>query len=64
MKCIQNRANEMYPGMFRDINLSSSRYNQHVSNGAFILEVGTTGNTIEEAKNSMKYFSNVIESFK
>lgn len=61
---IQNRANEMYPGLFRDINLSASRYNQHVSNGAFILEVGTTGNTMEEAKNSMKYFANVIESFK
>ena len=61
---LQNRANEMYPGLFRDINLSSSRYNQHVSNGAFIIEVGTTGNTFEEAQNSMKCFSNVIESFK
>lgn len=39
---IQNRANEMYPGLFRDLNLSSSRYNQHVSNGAFIIEVGAT----------------------
>lgn len=61
---IQNRANEMYPGLFRDINLSKSRYNQHVSNGALIIEVGTTGNTLEEAKNSMKYLANVIESFK
>ena len=61
---IQNRANEMYPGLFRDMNLSKSRYNQHVSNGAFIIEVGTTGNTLEEAKNSMKYLANVIESFK
>lgn len=61
---IQNRANEMYPGLFRDLNLSSSRYNQHVSNGAFILEVGATGNTLEEAKISMKYLSNVMESFK
>ena len=61
---IQNRANEMYPGLFRDINLSKSRYNQHVSNGAFIIEVGTTGNTLDEAKNSMKYLANVIESFK
>ena len=61
---IQNRANEMYPGLFRDINLSKSRYNQHVSNGALIIEVGTTGNTLDEAKNSMKYLANVIESFK
>ena len=61
---IQEKANEMYPGLFRDMNLSKSRYNQHVSNGAFIIEVGTTGNTLEEAKNSMKYLANVIESFK
>ena len=56
MKCIR--------GLFRDINLSSSRYNQHLAEGAFIIEVGTTGNTIEEAKTSMKYLANVMESFK
>lgn len=61
---IQNRANEMYPGLFRDLHLSNSRYNQHVSEGAFIIEVGATGNTLEEAKNSMKYLSNVINSFR
>lgn len=60
---IQNRANEMYPGFFRDLNLSKSRYNQHVSNGAFIIEVGATGNTLEEAQNAMKYLANVIDSF-
>ncbi len=61
---IQNRANEMYPGLFRDLNLSSSRYNQHVSSGSFIIEVGATGNNLEEAKYAMKLFANVIDSFK
>lgn len=61
---IQNRANELYPGLFRDLHLSNSRYNQHVSNGAFIIEVGATGNTLEEAQKSMKYLSNVINSLK
>ena len=61
---IQNRANEMYPGLFRELHLSSSRYNQHISNGALILEVGATGNSLEEAQNSMKYFANVIDSLK
>ncbi len=60
---IQNRANEMYPGLFRDLTLSSSRYNQHVSNGAFIIEVGATGNSLEEARTSMKYLAEVIDSF-
>lgn len=61
---IQNRANEMYPGLFRDLHLSNSRYNQHVSSGAMILEVGATGNTLEEAQNAMKYFAEVIDSMK
>lgn len=60
---IQNRANEMYPGLFRDLTLSSSRYNQHVSDGAFIIEVGATGNSLEEARTSMKYLAEVIDSF-
>lgn len=60
---IQNRANEMYPGLFRDLNLSSSRYNQHVSEGAFIIEVGTTGNTLEQAKKSMMLLANILDSF-
>lgn len=61
---IQNRAEEMYPGLFRELNLSKSRYNQHVSNGAMIVEVGATGNTLEEAKNSMKYLATVLDSLK
>lgn len=61
---IQNTANEMYPGLFRDLNLSKSRYNQHVCNGALIIEVGATGNTLDEAKIAMKYLSNVIEALK
>ena len=59
---IQNTANEMYPGLFRDLNLSKSRYNQNVCDGALILEVGATGNTLEEVWNAMKYFSNVLEA--
>ena len=32
--------------------------------GALILEVGATGNTLEEAQNAMKYLANVIDSMK
>ena len=60
---IQNRAEEMYPGLFRELHLSDSRYNQQVSDGALILEVGATGNTLEEAQKAMKYFAEVIDSF-
>ena len=61
---IQNTANSMYPGLFRDLNLSKSRYNQHVCDGALIVEVGATGNTLDEVWTAMKYLANVIEALK
>lgn len=57
---IQRKANEMYPGLFRPIILRNSRYNQHLSNGAMIIEVGATGNTMEECIISMKYLAKVM----
>ena len=57
---IQEKANEIYPGLFKPIILRNSWYNQHVSSGACIIEVGATGNTIEECIVSMKYLSKVI----
>ena len=57
---VQQKANEMYPGLFRAINLRSATFNQKVANAATILEVGATGNTLEEAEASMKYFSEVL----
>lgn len=59
---IQEKANEMYPGLFKPIILRNSRYNQHVTKGACIIEVGATGNTIEQCNTSMKYLAKVIES--
>lgn len=57
---IQEKANEMYPGLFKPIILRDSRYNQHVTSGACIIEVGATGNTLEECNGSMKYLAKVI----
>lgn len=57
---IQEKANEMYPGLFKPIILRDSRYNQHVAKGAVIIEVGATGNTLEQCNGSMKYLSNII----
>lgn len=58
---IQSKAEEMYPGLFKPLILRNSRYNQHVSKGACIIEVGATGNTIEQCNVSMKYLAKVIE---
>lgn len=58
---IQEKANEMYPGLFRPILLTKYRYNEHVAKGACIIEVGATGNTMEECITSMKYLAEVID---
>ena len=52
----------MYPGLFKPIILRDSRYNQHVTKGACIIEVGATGNTLEECNTSMKYLAKVLEA--
>ena len=54
-------ANKLYPGLFKPIIVRNSRYNQHLGKAACIIEVGATGNTLDQAINSMKYLSKVME---
>jgi len=58
---VQQKAEEMYPGLFKPIMLTKYRYNQHTGKFASIIEVGATGNTLEQCNNSMKYFAKVID---
>lgn len=41
---------ELYPNLMRPILLREERFNQQISIGSVILEVGSNGNTLEEAK--------------
>ncbi len=59
---LQRRANELYPGLVRPINLRAQRFNQQLSNGSIIIEVGTNGNTMEEAKKGAELIGDVIVS--
>jgi len=58
---IQEKANEMYPGLFRPIIVRNSRYNQHIAKGACIIEVGATANTLGECLLSMQCLANIME---
>ena len=58
---VQQKANELYPGLFKPIILRNSEYNQHVAIAACIIEVGSTGNTLEESMGAMKYLARIIE---
>lgn len=46
-----------YPTLMRPILLRNSRYNQHVSTGALLLEVGAAGNSPEEARLAGRLFA-------
>lgn len=58
---VQQKADELYPGLFRPIIVRNSRYNQHLTKAATIIEVGATGNTLEECLVSMKYLGRVLK---
>ncbi len=58
---IAEKGNELYPGLFKPIMVRNSRYNQHVAKAATIMEIGATGNTMEQCLNSMKYLSKVMD---
>ena len=57
---LQACANEMYPGLMRPIILREERFNQQVCTGAVIIEVGSNGNTLEEAIKGGRYMAEVI----
>lgn len=57
---IQNAARIMYPGLMRSIDLRTERFNLHMTTGSLILEVGSNGNTLEEAKNAGRDIARVI----
>lgn len=57
---VQEKAEELYPGLFKPIMLTESRYNQHTGKYANIIEVGATGNTLEQCLTSMKYLAKIL----
>lgn len=61
---LQNKLNSWCPGLARPINLRAGRFNQHVSAGALLIEVGGDGNTLEEAIASTAFLARAIGSIK
>lgn len=46
---IQAKAEEKYPSLMRPIDLRKERFNEQLTTGSIIIEVGSNGNTMEEA---------------
>lgn len=57
---IQILANKIYPGLFRPMIIRNSIYNQDIKESSFLVEVGASGNTIEEAKLATRCLANLL----
>ena len=53
---LQNAVNSGNPTLMRPIALVPQRYNQHLTPGSLILEVGSSGNTLREALAAIRLF--------
>ncbi len=54
---LQSAAVNKYPTLTRPIAIKKERYNQHLTRGSFILEVGSNGNTLDEAIQAIRLFA-------
>ena len=57
---LQSAVVAKYPSLPRPIALKKERYNQHLTTGSLILEVGSSGNTLSEALNAVRLFADAI----
>lgn len=57
---LQQIANKIYPGLFRQMIIRDSTYNQDLNRYSLLIEFGATGNTIEEVKLSTRCVSNLL----
>ena len=57
---LQNAAVQSNPTLMRPISLVRERYNQHLSPGSLIIEVGSNGNTLQEALAGVRLFGRAI----
>lgn len=58
---LENALNKIAPGLAKPIYLSSNRYNEHVTLGSLLIEIGGDGNLIAECKESTKYIAKAID---
>lgn len=57
---IQNTAEEMYAGLARPVLFDYRNYNQHITTGSLLIEVGSHGNSLDEALYTGELLGNVL----
>ena len=54
---LQDAVGRVHPTLMRPVALVNQRYNQHLCPGFLILEVGSSGNTLQEALAGVRLFA-------
>ena len=54
---IQEQMNALWPGLARPITLRTARFNQQLTKGSLLVEVGSHGNTLEEVLAGARLFA-------
>jgi len=57
---LQILANKIYPGLFRTMIIRNSIYNQDLQENSLLVEVGASGNTIDEANIATRCLANLL----
>lgn len=57
---LQQAVNAKHPTLMRPVSLVKERYNTHLTNGSIIVEVGSSGNTLQEALAAIRLYADAI----
>ena len=60
---LQKKITDKYPTLMRGVNLRKERFNGHMTNGSLIIEVGSSGNTMNEALRGASFAAAEIADF-
>ncbi|MEZ0537331.1 stage II sporulation protein P [Caldicellulosiruptoraceae bacterium PP1] len=58
---LQRNLHTVCPGIERPINIAVARYNQHISPASLIIEIGSNGNTLDEALFSCNFIAEALD---
>ena len=58
---LEYQAAEYYPEFYRGIYLAGYRYNLHLRPRSLLLEAGAQTNTVQEVKNAMEPFADILD---
>lgn len=57
---LHHALNTAYPSIMRPMSFRAGRYNQHMTTGSMLVEVGTCGNTLQEALTAARLFGETL----